>query len=212
MRTRTCPECQLPTESIRQRRHPECKRDADARAKREKRAAERGETLDDQVERDGFVLVDMMKSSSRPPSFAGVTYPARDDGDDEVFDYTTPDAAPRFGRTKDLDYSKVPASARKDRHRAAMLARQIADEDAEPEVTSWGEMLQAGQETKTVDFTRQVTSPRERPQHAITNPAAAGQLYGVTDDYRAAAAGQSVRRHVPRQNRGPQKHPHILQG
>jgi len=158
-------------------------------------------------------VVDYVRASSRPPSFIGVVHPAEKTRDSEVVDYTSGGHATPGTNRRELDYSRVPGSIRQDRVKAAAMARQLDQQDA-AELGSWDELQARNQcqaDDRMVNFARPVTSLRDdRPQYAITNPAAAGTLYGSTPAYGPAAAGQAVRVSRPQQRIGPQRVPHIV--
>jgi hypothetical protein len=153
---------------------------------------------------------------TKPPSF---DIPKQVQGTQEppVVDYTKGGfSRPGMGQQQ-LDYSKVSNSDRRDFVKAARLAAQNRVDEEASEVSSWDQLVAANERVaSTVNFSRPAgeSSMRyDRPMHAITNPAAAGLLYGPGPDYRAAAAGQSVRPPAPpRPESGPQRTPHIIQG
>ncbi len=163
-------------------------------------------------------VVDYTKpgAASRPPDFSGIgRTPKRAD---ELTDGRVP---PPIDRVYQPDLSRLPNSKRRDRYEVEkeLIRQQLEDEAAheESDVTSWDALMaRDGRQASTVDFSSR--SPmgglRDRPQRVISNSAAAGMAYGpMPADYTAATLGQAVRSvQPPPPNRGPQKHPHIIQG
>jgi hypothetical protein len=214
MRTeRSCRDCGDPV-SGRRRRCEGCRKAERARAMRERRAAESGA---DQWNMSEEPVIDymVMGAASKPPSFDGVPRQPKKTSTQEVIgDGHVPSPAERQHRPS-LD--GIPNYIRRDRARLDQeldqeLAQQIRAE--ENELASWDQLQAAGERmATTVDFSRPVTSFRDegRPRYAITDAAAAGQLYGPTPGYGAAAAGNAYRPAQPAQpNRGQQRLPHII--
>jgi hypothetical protein len=170
-------------------------------AAREKRAAEESACEPLEFPSLGRGVVDYTGGGTRPPS-PDVHRPApRAEPSNDVVDYSRggsngprPPAPP--------DFSRVPASVRQDRVRAEQMARELARQDAESELTSWEILTSRGQDDgHLVSFRPSMDGSVLRgggsPVTAITNPAANGTLY-------AAPAR-------PRQNRASgQRLPHIL--
>jgi len=159
---RTCPECYEPV-SGRRKRHPDCKRAAHARAEKARRDAikdrEPGSNYDLSSTEIGGEVIDYTSGQTKPPSFSGVPPKAnRRELAAEVVDYTKGGHDGPGKAQPVLDYSRVPASVRQDRVRAARMAQQIARQDADSgPVMSWDSSLQAIEEqaeAHMVDFSR----------------------------------------------------------
>lgn len=217
---RTCAECGEPV-SGRRKRHPECKRAAHARAEKARRDAVKEQQESGRSDwypestAVGRAMVDYAAPNSaiKPPSFDGVKKPPRKEPVTEVVDYTKGGSrGPLATQARRYDLSGVNNAVRHDRVRLEreMVRQQLAAE--ENDLTSWDQLQAQGERlANTVDFrAADRIGLRDRPRYAITNHAAAGTLYGGQPDFGAAAAGQSVRRFVPRPKSGPQKRPHIL--
>jgi hypothetical protein len=95
------------------------------------------------------------------------------------------------------------------------MARDLAGADDEPELASW-DQVQGRDDSRMVNFGRPMdgSTLRHEPGPRITNPAAAGQLYGAPVFPAAAVLGQAVTVARPRSQRpnlaAPQKTPHIV--
>jgi hypothetical protein len=187
-------------------------------ARRESRALEGPRHAEDD---QGVIDYCAPGAAAQPPSFSGTPEKSRVTvAADGVVDYTK-GGHDRPGQAQ-LDLSRVPGDVRRDRVRAAMMARDIAEAERLQQdggmVMSWESNLQDIEQamqnnSRAVDFSNSAmdgSALRERTQHAITNPAAAGLLYGPPPDYMAAARGQSVRRTQPPRQSGPQRAPHII--
>ena len=154
-------------------------------------------------------------AASRPPMHETHRQPRRELVTDEVVDYTKGGHAAPGARTPKLDLSRVPGVVRRDLVQAQKMARDLAAADDEPELASWDQVQAQSQQPGgwEVTFERPVDGPRPDPGPRITNPAAAGQLYGPPRVPAAAVLGQAVTVARPRPQRpnlaAPQKTPAI---
>lgn len=214
-----CEDCGTPV-SLRRKRCPPCKKEHHAQVMRERRAAESGqESFDPKNSPLGQALIDytVPGAASRPPMHETHRQARRELVTDEVVDYTKGGhAAPGAGRPK-LDLSRVPGHIRRNLVQAQTMARDLAAADDEPELTSW-DQVQASDPGRTVNFGRPMdgSTLRHEPGPRITNPAAAGQLYGPPHVPSAAILGQAVTVSRSRPGRpnlaAPQKTPAIIRG
>jgi hypothetical protein len=203
-RSRYCSmECRIEAQRASERRYEEMHREQRAQAQRDRRAAGAGP-----VEHEDEPLVDYTKQGSGPPQFPGI-------GQAPAPRRTLPDG--RVPSPAERSYvSTLTASERRDRYNVEreMVRAQIAAE--ENDVSSWDALIAQGQrQANTVNFGQpgvDYSGMRGgRVQHPVSNPAAAGVLYGPSPEYMAAAAGRSVRGpQPPRENSGPQRIPKII--
>ena len=213
--SRNCVDCQAEV-SIRRKRCETCRKAHHAQVMRERRVgdAEVGSALP----MASSVLVDYTRpgAASRPPDFSGIgKTPTRAD---ELTDGSAPHP---IDRVYQPDLSRLPNSKRRNRYEVErewvreMIAAEAA-EDEPSEMSSWEAVRARGERmANAVDFSRSSVDMSGlrggRPQRQITNPAAAGMAFGPSPEYRAAAAGNSVRSvQPPPPYRGPQKTPHIV--
>jgi hypothetical protein len=230
MRHKSCVDCGADI-SIYATRCASCRRIYRTQYERDRIAAEREKRQDRWNEHPGEYMTFPIGSAtlpqeydytipgaaSKPPSFDIHRTLQKSAPDGEVIDYTHGGMSRPGGiyeRSSLLD--RVPGVVRRDFVKAHQMARDLAPRDDEPEVASWDQLGAQPADSRTVNFGRAVNGQvlRSEPGHQITNPAAAGQLYGAPVFHAAAVLGQAVtvaRPRPPRPNlAAPQKTPAII--
>jgi hypothetical protein len=214
---RNCVDCGVRI-GIRATRCKDCRRIHRTKYERERVASQRRPEQPDlgSTEVHGEVIdYTAPGAAARPPHEPDVPEKPKviRDGDTVVVDYT------KGGHSgpgqAQLDLSRVPGEVRRDRVKAEKMARKLAAE--ENDMSEWDALQAANARmANTVDFSRQAGGlgglSGGRVVHPVSNPAAAGVLYGdFSGGYEAAAGGRSVRGpQPPAQNSGPQRTPHLI--
>lgn len=230
MRRKSCADCDAEI-SIYATRCGPCRRAYRTQYERDRMAAEREKRRDKWNDHSGEFMTFPIGSAtlpedydyaapgaaSKPPSFDIHPQPQKSAAvlDGDIVDYSR-GGMPRPGiyeRRTPLD--RVPGAVRRDFVKAQTMARDLAKVDNEPELASWDQLgAQQPADGRTVNFGQAMNGQvlRSEPGYRVSNPAAAGQLYGAPVVHTAAVLGQAYQPARPRQIRadGQQRTPHIV--
>jgi hypothetical protein len=164
---RLCPECLEPVEG-RRLRHPGCRKAQHARDMRERRAAEIGAELDNQVvTNDDVIDLTLPGAASKPPTYDNHRPAPRRRIEAEVVDYSNGGHDAPLNEIK-LDLSPLPASIRRDYTGATRsVAFEMRAKEGEAEMTSWGDLMTQHEQpgSYTVDFSKRPSMEQRGYDH-----------------------------------------------